>query len=131
MADSGLKIKAWCLMVHHALIVMCGLSLSGLLAEIAFQQASEALSVASLVASHLMNGVVDGVEVLLLSELGDAELVLAGTSLGSGTFLKVGLSVPNYLSEELGKLSSVLSLLKGVALESLSDLRVSLTVGLT
>ena len=47
-----------------------------LLAEVALQQAFESLAVAGFVAGHFMHGVVDGVEVQLLCELG--ELGLAG-----------------------------------------------------
>ena len=47
-----------------------------LLAEVALQQAFESLAVSGFVAGHFMHGVVDGVEVQLLCELG--ELGLAG-----------------------------------------------------
>ena len=47
-----------------------------LLAEVALQQAFEGLAVSGFVAGHFMHGVMDGVEVELLGELG--ELGLAG-----------------------------------------------------
>ena len=94
----------------------------GLLLEEAVVQAGEALSVTGLVAGHLVNGVVDGIEVLGLGELGDAELVLTCASLGCHAFLKVGLGIPNYLTQELGELGGMLGLLKGVALEGLGYL---------
>ena len=88
------------------------------------------MAVASLVACHLVNGVVDGVKVLGLGELGDAELVLACAGLGCHALLEVGLGVPNDLAQELGELGGVLGLLKCVALEGLGYLGISLTVGL-
>ena len=100
------------------------------LLEEAVVQAGEALAVASLVTGHLMNGVVDGVQVLGLGQLGDAELVLAGASLGGHTLLEVGLGVPNYLAQQLGKFGGMLGLFKGVALEGLGNLGIALTVGL-
>ena len=81
---------------------------------------------ASLVAGHLVNGVVDSVEVELLGTLGDAGLVLAGTGLSVHTLLQVGLGVPNHVAEEFGKLAGVLGLFPSVALESLSDFGVAL-----
>ena len=47
-----------------------------LLAEVALQQAFKGFSMSGFVAGHFMHGVVDGVEVQLLCELG--ELGLAG-----------------------------------------------------
>ena len=58
-----------------------------LLAEIALQQTSKACTVASLVLSHFVNGVVDGIEAGSLGVLGNAELVFASTSLSSSTLL--------------------------------------------
>ena len=48
--------------------VRCGL------AEVALEQASESLAVASLVTSHLVNGVVDGVQAGSLGALGQVGL---------------------------------------------------------
>ena len=45
-----------------------------LLAKVALQQAFESLAVARLIAGHFMHGVVDGVEVVLLCQLGELEL---------------------------------------------------------
>ena len=78
-----------------------------------------------------MNGVVDSVKAGNLGILGNAELVLTGTSLGGSTLLQIGLRVPYALAQQLGKLSCMLSLLKSVALESLGNLRIALTVSLT
>ena len=84
-----------------------------------------------LVLGHLVNGVVDGVETGSLSILGDTELILTGTSLSSGTLLQVGLRVPNTLAQQLCETTGMISLLEGIALESLCNLRIALTVSLT
>ena len=84
-----------------------------------------------LVLGHLVNGVVNGVEVLLLRHAGQAHLVLAGAALGIHTFEQVGLGVPNDVADQFGKLRSVLGLLPGIALESLGDFGVALTIRLT
>lgn len=83
-----------------------------------------------LVLSHLVNGVVDGVEVGLLGVDGDAHLVGVGAGLCHHALLKVGLGVPYHVAEELGKLGSMLSLFPSVALEGLSDFGIALAVGL-
>ena len=57
----------------------------------------------SLVLSHLVNGVVDSVETSSLSVLGNAELILASTSLSSSALLQIGLGVPYYLAQQLSK----------------------------
>ena len=84
-----------------------------------------------LVLGHLVNGVVDGVVAELLGSCGDGELAFAGTGLGLITLLKVGLGVPDYVSEKLGELGGVLSFLESVPFERLGDLRIALTLGLT
>ena len=58
----------------------------------------------SLVLSHLVNGVVNSVETSSLGVLGNAELILASTSLSSSALLQIGLSIPNALAQELSKL---------------------------
>ena len=99
--------------------------------EVAVVQTLKTLSMTSLILSHLVNGVVYGVKVLLLSELCKTELILASAALSVHTLEEVGLGVPNYLTEELCELSSVLCLLPSVALVSLSDLWITLAVCLT
>ena len=59
------------------------------LAEVALQQALESLAVAGLVASHLVDGVVDGVQTQLLGLLGQLEFAGGGTVLGLDAHLKV------------------------------------------
>ena len=85
----------------------------------------------SLVASHLVNGVVNGVKVLSLSKLSDAELILASSCFSVHSLLKVSLSVPHHFTEQLGKLSGMLSLFPSVALKRLGDFGISFAVGLT
>ena len=64
------------------------------LAEVALQQALESLAVTGLVAGHLVNGVVDGVQVELLGLLGQLELAglkigcFPGKSSEMGTYFK-------------------------------------------
>ena len=75
-----------------------------LLAKITLQQASEASTMTGLVLGHLVNGIVDSIETSSLGILGDAELILASTSLSSSTLLQIGLGIPNALAQELSKL---------------------------
>ena len=49
-----------------------------LLAEVALQQAFKSLAVAGLVTSHFMHGVVDGIQVQALGQLGQLELAGGG-----------------------------------------------------
>ena len=107
------------------------LGLPILLFEIAVIQALEALTVASLILTHLMNSVMDSVEVQLLSQRSDTLLILACTSLSLHTLLQVGLCVPNNLTDQLSELSGMLSLLPSVTLESISYLGITLTICLT
>ena len=58
---------------------------------------------AGFVLAHLMDGVMDGVEVLGFGELCDAELVLACACLGLNSLFEVGLGVPYYFAEKLCK----------------------------
>ena len=99
--------------------------------EITVEEAFEALAMTCLVLSHLVNGVVDGIPVLSLGVLGDAELILAGTGLSVHALLEVGLGIPDYVTEQLCELGSMLSLLPGIALEGISYLGITLAIGLT
>ena len=82
------------------------------LAEVALQQAGERLAVTSLVASHLVHGVVDGVQASGLGALGEVELAGGGAVLGLNTHLEVLLGGGGHdLAQELGELGSVLGLL--------------------
>ena len=64
------------------------LNLSRLGVEVALQQTLESLAVTGLVASHLVDGVVDGVQTQLLSLLGQRELASGGAVLGVNTYLQ-------------------------------------------
>ena len=72
----------------HSLSKAC-LFIGFFLAEVALQQALERLAVAGLVAGHLVDGVVDGVQVELLGLLGQLELAGGGAVLGVHTHLQV------------------------------------------
>ena len=79
------------------------------LAEVALQQASEGLAVAGLVTSHLVDGVVDGVQASGLGALGEVELAGGGAVLGLDAHLEVLLGGGGHdLAQELGELGSVL-----------------------
>ena len=100
----------------------------GLLAEVSLQQALESLAMTSLILGHLVHGVVDGIEVGSLGSLGDVELALASATLSLSTLLEVGLGVPYKVADELAELSCMLGLLESVAIESLANLGITLTV---
>ena len=88
------------------------------LAEVALQQAGERLAVTSLIAGHLMHGVVDGIEAGGLGALGEVELAGGGAVLGLNAHLEVLLGgVGDDLAEELGELGGVLGLLPGGLLD--------------
>ena len=71
----------------------------------------------------------DGIEVQLLSLLGKVHLAGAGAALGVNAHLQVLLgAVGQDLTQQLGKLGSVLGLLESVALPGLGDLGVALAV---
>ena len=59
------------------------------LAKVALEQASESLAVASLVAGHLVHGVVDGIEASGLGALGKIGLAGGGAILGLNAHLEV------------------------------------------
>ena len=61
----------------------------GLLLEVAVVETLEALAVTGLVLGHLVDGVVDGVEVEFLGAACDAHLVLVGACLGGHALQKV------------------------------------------
>ncbi len=69
-----------------------------------------------------MNGVMDSVEVQLLSESRDTFLVFASTALSCNSLLEIGLGIPDAFTEELCELGGMLSLFEIVSLESLCDL---------
>ena len=106
-------------------------AIGGLLAEVAGEESVESCAVTGFVLCHLVDGVVDGVVAELLGSGGDGELAFAGAGLGLTALLKVGLGVPDNVSEKFSELGGVLRLLESIPLERLSDLRVALPLGLT
>ena len=101
-----------------------------LLAEVALQQACESTAVTGLIAGHLVDGVMDGVQVELLGELGQVGLAGGGAVLGLNTHLEVLLGgVGDDLAEELGELGGVLGLLPGGLLPVEAYLGIALAVG--
>ena len=88
--------------------------LNFLLAEVPLEQSRERLAVAGFVASHLMHGVVDRVEVILLGQLGQLSLAFGRAVLGIHTHFKILLGgVGHDLAQQLGELRRVLSLFIG------------------
>ena len=81
----------------------------------------------SLILTHLVNCVMDCIEVLLLCKLCDAELVLACSLLSEHSLLYVSLGVPYYLAKKLSELCRMLSLFPSVSLECLCNLRITLS----
>ena len=81
-----------------------------------------------LVLRHFVNGVVDSVKTGSLGVLCDAELVLASADLCCDACLKVRLRVAQNVAEELSELACVLCLLESIALVSLCNFRIALTV---
>src|SRR5699024_8176774 len=82
-----------------------------------------------LVLSHLVNGVMDSVQVQLLGQSSQLHLAVAGAVLSVHTHLQVGLGgIGQNLAQQLGELGSMLGLLEGVALPGLGDLGVTLAV---
>jgi len=79
-----------------------------------------------------MDGVVDGVQVVLLGQLGQLKLAHGGAVLGIHTHLQVLLGgVGQHLAQQLGELGGVLSLLQSGLLPIQADLGIALTVGHT
>ena len=76
-----------------------------------------------------MDGIVDGIQVQGLCLLGQVHLAGAGTALGLGTHHQVLLgAVGHDLAQQLGKAGCMVSFLISVALVSLGDLGVALTL---
>ena len=101
-----------------------------LVAEVSLEKSLECSAVSCFVLCHLVNCVMNGVEVLRLGKLSDTELILACALLGKHSLLNVGLCVPDALSEKFGELCSMLGLLEGIPLEGIGNLRITFPVGL-
>ena len=99
------------------------------LAKVALEQAGESLAVAGLVASHLVHGVVDGIEAGGLGALGKIGLAGGGAVLGLNAHLEVLLGgVGHDLAQELSELGGVLGLLVGSLLPVQADLGIALAM---
>jgi hypothetical protein len=99
------------------------------LCEVALQQAAEATAVASFIARHLVNRVMDGIIAALFGELGEPEFAFASAMLGSAAEFEVALgAVSEDFTKKLGKLRSVFSFLKGIALVRFGNLRVAFPI---
>ena len=85
----------------------------------------------SLILGHLMNGVMDCIPVLGLGGLGNLQFAGTCSVLSFHTFLKIGLGIPNNLTQQFCKAGGMISLLKSVTLECLGNLGVALSVSLT
>ena len=94
--------------------------------EVTLQQAGESLAVTGLVAGHLMDGVVDGVQVQGLGLLGQLELAGGSAVLGVHAHLQVLLgAVGQDVAQQLGELCGVLGLLIGGLLPVQADLGIT------
>lgn len=99
------------------------------LAKVALEQAGESLAVAGLVASHLVHGVVDGIEAGGLGTLGKIGLAGGGAVLGLNAHLEVLLGRVGYdLAQELGELGGMLGLLVGSLFPVQADLGIALAM---
>ena len=66
---------------------------------------------AGLVPGHLMDGVVDGVQVVLLGQLGQLELAHGGAVLSLDAHLQILLGgIGHHVAQQLGELGGVLGL---------------------
>ena len=100
--------------------------------EIAIQETFKSCTVAGFILGHFMNGVMNGVVAEFLGALCDHQLALTGALFGICAHLDILLRIGrDNLTEKLGKLCGVLSLLERVTLESLGDFRISVALRLT
>ena len=100
-----------------------------LFAEVSLEKSCKSLAVSRLVASHLMDCVVDSVETLCLCELCKLGLAEGSAVLRLNSHLEVLLRRVGYdLAEELGELGGVLSLFVSCLLPVETDLGIALSV---
>ena len=86
---------------------------------------------ASFVFSHFVHGVVDSIEVELLSLHSNSKFAFASAGFSHHALFEVGFGVPNDVTEEFGKLGSVFCFFPSVALESLCHFGIAFAVCLT
>ena len=112
------------------LIELEAISQAAGLAKVALQQTLKGLAVTGLIASHLVDGVVDGIEVSGLGTLGEISLTGGGAILGLNAHLEVLLGgVGHDLAQELGELGGVLGLLMSCLLVIKTNLGITLAMG--
>ena len=95
------------------------------LGKISLKEALETTAMPGLILAHLMDGVVDGIQVKLLGQRG--QLLLAGgrAPLSLSAQLQVLLGGGgNNLAQQLGELGGMLGLFPGIALEGLGHFSV-------
>ena len=102
-----------------------------LLLEISVIETLESGAVTGLILCHFVYGVVYCIVVELLCPLCNSKLALAGSGLSLYSLLKIGLGVPDNVTEKLCELGSVLGLLESISLESLCNFRITFAVSLT
>ena len=101
--------------------------LAFVLLEVSVKEALEGSAVTGLVLCHLVDGVVDGVEVQLLCHLSQLELAFASAVLGGNASFEVLLGGgKNDLAQQLGKLGGVLRFLVSCLFPVHTDLGVAL-----
>ena len=84
-----------------------------LLAEVSLEKSGEGFAVAGFIAGHLVHGVVDRVEIVLLGELCQLRLAGGRAVLGLNAHFEILLrGVGHHIAEKLGKLRGVLRFLK-------------------
>lgn len=104
------------------------------LLEVPLQQAFQGLAVTGLVASHFVDGVVDGVQAVLLGAGGQIELALGGAVLALNAPGQVLLGGVGHVgleraAQELGELGGVLGFLKGGLFPVQANFGIALAVG--
>ena len=104
------------------------------LLEVPLQQALQGLAVTGLVPGHLMDGVVDGVQAVLLGAGGQIELALGGAVLAVHSPLQIVLGGSGHLglqlrAQQLRELGGVLGLFVGGLLPVQADLGIALAMG--
>ena len=99
------------------------------LSKVTIQKAFESAAVAGFVASHLVNGVVNGIEALLFGFLSKLEFAHRCAVLGFNAPLEVLFGgIGDDFTQQLGKLSGVLGLFIGGFLPVESDFRIAFAV---
>ena len=104
------------------------------LLEVALQQAFQGLAVTGLVTGHFVDGVVDGVQAVLLGAGGQVELALGGAVLALDAPCQILLGGIGHVglqgaAQQLGELGGVLGFLKGGLFPVQADLGIALAMG--